>query len=202
MQWVLSKFAITPFNSLLATFGLTVVFEAVIQGIWTADFRRLESGYNDMKFKVFGLFVPVPELITFGLSVGIAVAIWGVMRYTDLGKALRAMAEDGPIAAAFGINQRGLSLILAGLCAALAAIAGVCLALTFTLAPSQIFAWVGVVFAAVMLGGLGSPLGPLVAGIIIGVSEAITMAVASPSWAPIVSFSLLIFMLLLRPGKG
>lgn len=202
MQWVLSKFAITPFNSLLATFGLTVVLESVIQGIWTADFRRLESGYNDLKFKVFGLFVPVPELITFSLAVGIAVAIWAAMRYTDLGKALRAMAEDGPIAAAFGINQKGLSLILAGVCAALAAIAGVCLALTFTLAPSQIFAWVGVVFAAVMLGGLGSPLGPLVAGIIIGVSEAITMAVASPSWAPIVSFSLLIVMLLLRPGKG
>ena len=202
MQWVLSKFAITPFNSLLATFGLTVVLESIIQGIWTADFRRLESGYNDLKFKVFGLFVPVPELITFSLAVGIAVAIWAAMRYTDLGKALRAMAEDGPIAAAFGINQKGLSLILAGVCAALAAIAGVCLALTFTLAPSQIFAWVGVVFAAVMLGGLGSPLGPLVAGIIIGVSEAITMAVASPSWAPIVSFSLLIVMLLLRPGKG
>jgi len=202
MQWVLSKFAITPFNSLLATFGLTVVLESIIQGIWTADFRRLESGYNDLKFKVFGLFVPVPELITFCLAVGIAVAIWAAMRYTDLGKALRAMAEDGPIAAAFGINQKGLSLILAGVCAALAAIAGVCLALTFTLAPSQIFGWVGVVFAAVMLGGLGSPLGPLVAGIIIGVSEAITMAVASPSWAPIVSFSLLIVMLLLRPGKG
>jgi branched-chain amino acid transport system permease protein len=202
MQWVLSKFAITPFNSLLATFGLTVVLESIIQGIWTADFRRLESGYNDLKFKVFGLFVPVPELITFCLAVGIAVAIWAAMRYTDLGKALRAMAEDGPIAAAFGINQKGLSLILAGVCAALVAIAGVCLALTFTLAPSQIFAWVGVVFAAVMLGGLGSPLGPLVAGIIIGVSEAITMAVASPSWAPIVSFSLLIVMLLLRPGKG
>ena len=202
MQWTLSKFAITPFNSLLATFGLTVVLESVIQGIWTADFRRLESDYTSMKFKVFELFVPVPELITFTLSVGIAVLIWAVMRYTDLGKALRAMAEDGPIAAAFGINQKALSLFLAGLCAALAAVAGVCLALTFTLAPSQIFAWVGVVFAAVMLGGLGSPLGPLVAGIIIGVSEAITMAVASPSWAPIVSFSLLIFMLLMRPGKG
>lgn len=202
MQWTLSKFSITPFNSLLLTFGLTVVIESVIQSIWTADFRRLESSYSTMKFKLGSLFVPVPELITLVLSVGIALAIWAVMRYTDIGKALRAMAEDGPIAAAYGINQKALSLILAGLCAALAAIAGVCVALTFALTPSQIFTWVGVVFAAVMLGGLGSPLGPLVAGILIGVSEAITMAVASPSWAPIVSFSLLIFMLLLRPGKS
>lgn len=202
MQWVLARFAITPFNSLLVTFGVTVVIEALIQSIWTADYRRLESVYSDMKFTVGNLFIPVPELITLVLAVGISVAIWAAMRYTDLGKALRAMAEDAPIAQAFGINQKGLSLGLAGMCSALAAIAGVCLALTFTLAPSQIFTWVGVVFAAVMLGGLGSPLGPLFAGILIGVSEAITMAVASPSWAPIVSFSLLIFMLLLRPGKS
>ena len=201
MQWLLARFAISPFNSLLVTFGITVVIESVVQAIWTADFRRLESHYNEQKFNVGGLFVPVPELITLIIAVTFSLLIWAAMRYTDLGKALRAMAEDGPIASAFGINQKGMSLILAGICAALAAIAGICLALTFTLTPSQIFAWVGVVFAAVMLGGLGSALGPLVAGVIIGVSEAVTMAVASPSWAPIVSFSLLIVMLLFRPGK-
>ena len=57
------------------------------------------------------------------------------------------------------------------------------------------------VFAVVMLGGLGSALGPLVAGILIGVSEAVTMAVTSPSWAPLVSFTLLILILLVRPGR-
>jgi branched-chain amino acid transport system permease protein len=201
MQWLLAKFRISPFNSLLVTFGITVMIESGIQGIWSADYRRLETRYSDMKFTVGSLYFPVPELLTLGLAVAISVGIWAAMRYTDLGKALRAMAEDGPIAAAFGINQRGMSLMLAGVCAALAGIAGICLALTFTLTPSQIFAWVGVIFACVMLGGLGSALGPLVAGIIIGVSEAITMAVAAPSWAPIVSFSLLIVMLLFRPGK-
>ena len=60
---------------------------------------------------------------------------------------------------------------------ALAGVAGVCLALSLHAAPSQIYAWIGVVFAAVMLGGLGRALGPLVAGIVIGVSEAVTMAV-------------------------
>ena len=201
LQWVLARFQISPFNSLLVTFGITVVIESGIQAVWTADYRRLETTYNDMKFTVGSLYIPVPELVTLVLSVSIALLIWAGMRYTDLGKALRAMAEDGQIAAAFGINQKGMSLMLAGVCAALAAVAGICLALTFTLTPSQIFAWIGVIFAAVMLGGLGSAVGPLIAGIIIGVSEAITMAVASPSWAPIVSFSLLILMLLLRPGK-
>ncbi len=201
MQWVLARFEISPFNSLLVTFGITVMIESLVQAVWTADFRRLESAYNSQKFVLGTLYVPVPELITLVLAVVISVSVWAAMRYTDLGKALRAMAQDGPIAAAFGINQKGMSLVLAGVCAALAAVAGICLALTFALTPSQIFAWVGVVFAAVMLGGLGSALGPLFAGIIIGVSEAITMAVAAPSWAPIVSFSLLIVMLLFKPGK-
>jgi branched-chain amino acid transport system permease protein len=115
---------------------------------------------------------------------------------------LRATAEDAPIAAAYGINQKALALGLAGLCSAFAAIAGVCIALSYTLAPSQIYAWIGVVFATVMLGGLGGAIGPLVAGIVIGVSESITMAVTSPAWAPLVSFSLLILVLLLKPGAS
>ena len=53
-----------------------------------------------------------------------------------------------------------------------------------------------------MLGGLGSAWGPLIAGLLLGVSEAVTMALTSPSWAPLVSFTLLILILLLRPGKA
>ena len=202
LHWVMARFKVTPFNSLLLTFGLMGIAEAVIQTIWTADFRKLESVYAQQKFKVGGLFVPIPEFITLLLAVGISLAVWAVLRYTDLGRAMRAAAEDPAIASAFGVNQERNALLLAGTCAALASIAGVCLALSFTLAPSQMYAWIGVVFAAVMLGGLGSALGPLIAGTLIGVSEAITMAVTAPSWAPIVSFTLLIFILVLRPGRS
>ncbi|HTP99484.1 MAG TPA: branched-chain amino acid ABC transporter permease [Casimicrobiaceae bacterium] len=200
MQWVFARFRIGAFNSLLVTFGLTVIVEAVIQGIWTADFRKLDSAYSSAKFKVGALYFPVPELITLAAALALASAIYAMLRYTDLGRALRASAEDGPIAAAFGINEKALSLALSGLCAALAGVAGVCIALTYTLAPAQIYAWIGVVFATVMLGGLGSAIGPIVAGILIGVSESVTMAVTSPAWAPLVSFSLLIVVLLARPG--
>jgi branched-chain amino acid transport system permease protein len=202
LHWLMARFAVTPFNSLLLTFGLTGIIEAIIQTIWTADFRKLESVYGAHKFKVGVLYVPVPELITLVLALGLSFAVWAVLRYTDLGKAMRAAAEDAPIASAFGVNQKRNALLLAGTCAALASIAGLCLALSFTLAPSQIYAWIGVVFAAVMLGGLGRALGPLVAGTLIGVSEAITMAVTAPSWAPIVSFTLLIVILVFRPGRA
>ena len=131
----------------------------------------------------------------------LAVGTWALLRYTDLGKAMRAAAEDAPVAAAFGVNEKLLALALSGSCAALAAVAGVCLALSHTLAPAQIYAWIGVVFAAVMIGGLGNPLGPLIAGFVIGVSEALTMALTAPAWAPLVSFTLLIAILLFRPSR-
>ena len=202
LQWLMARFRMTTFNSLLLTFGLMGIVEAIIQTIWTADFRKLESAYANQKFKVGALFFPVPELITLVLAVSLALSIWAVLRYTDLGRALRAAAEDSAVAAAFGVDQRRNGLLLAGTCAALVSIAGVCIALTATLAPSQMYAWIGVVFAAVMLGGLGSAIGPLVAGLLIGVSEAVTMAVTAPSWAPIVSFTLLIVVLIFRPGKA
>jgi branched-chain amino acid transport system permease protein len=202
LHWVMARFAVTPFNSLLLTFGVMGIAEAVIQSIWTADFRKLESPYAAAKFKLGALFVPVPELITLLLAIALSLAAWAVLRFTDLGRALRAAAEDAPMAAAFGVNQKANALVLAGTCAALASIAGVCLALGFTLTPSQMYGWIGVVFAAVMLGGLGNALGPLLAGALIGVSEAVTMAVTAPSWAPIVSFTLLILVLVLRPGRA
>ena|SRR5438067_10699017 len=202
LQGLFARFCVSPFNSLLVTFGLTVIVESIIQSIWTADFRRLESTYGAAKLRVGALYIPAPEVITLALSIALAVALYASLRYTDLGKAMRAAAEDGPMASAFGINRRFIALIVSGICATLSAVAGVCLALSYTLAPAQIYAWIGVVFAAVLLGGIGRPLGPLVAGIVIGVSEAVTMALTAPSWAPLVSFSLLILLLLVRPDKA
>ena len=86
-----------------------------------------------------------------------------------------------------------------GCAQAYAGIAGVFIALIATLAPSEIWTWIGVVFAVVIIGRLGNPIGALGGGILIGVCEAMTMAVTDPAWAPLVSFSLLIALLLLRP---
>ena len=201
LHWLTDRFRLTPFSSLLLTFGCMGIAESIMQTVWTADPRKLDSHWADMKLRLGPLFVPIPELMTLLLAIALCLGAWATLRYTDLGKALRASAEDAPVAAAFGINQRRNGFLLAGSCAALAGIAGVCIALSSSISPSQMYAWIGVVFAAVMMGGLGSALGPLIAGLVIGVSEAVTMAVTSPSWAPLVSFTLLIAILLVRPGR-
>jgi branched-chain amino acid transport system permease protein len=201
LHWFLGRFQVTLLNTLLVTFGLTSIIEAGIQWYWTADFQRMESTYAAVRWKVGPLFIALPDLITLGFALTLSLGMWAVLRFTDMGRAIRAMTEDAPIAAAFGVNEKLLGYLVSGIAAAVAAVAGLCLALNHTLAPVQIYAWMGVVFAAVMLGGLGSPLGPLVAGIVIGVSEALTMAVTAPTWAPLVSFTLLIGIIVFRPAR-
>jgi branched-chain amino acid transport system permease protein len=200
-QALFTRFGVTQFGSLLVTFGLTVIIESLIQLIWTADYRRLETAYGTASWRAGGLFVPKAELLALVAAVLLAVLTWAWLRFTWVGKGLRASVEDPQIAAAFGVNHRRLALALSGLGAAFAGVAGAFVALVYTLAPSQIYAWIGVVFAAVILGGLGNPLGPLIAGVAIGVSEALTMALIAPAWAPLVSFTLLILLLLLRPDR-
>jgi len=201
LHWFFLRFSVTLLNTLLVTFGITSIVEAGIQWTWTADFHRMESTYAAVRWKLGPLFLSLTDVVTLGFALALALGTWAVLRFTDLGKAIRAMTEDAPIAAAFGVNEKLLGYLVSGLAAAVAAVAGLCLALNHTLAPVQIYAWMGVVFAAVMMGGLGRPIGPLVAGVVIGVSEAITMAVTNPTWAPLVSFSLLIAILLFRPAR-
>lgn len=196
---VFVRFRVSEFASMLVTFGVTVLIESLIQWIWSADFRSYETSYAQQSVRIGSLYVPLLELIAFACAAVLAIAAWVGLHKTSLGKALRAAAHDGPIAAAFGINSRRLSYVLAGLCSASAGIGGVFIALTSTLAPSQIEAWIGVVFAVVIIGGLANPLGALAAGVLIGVSEAVTMAVVNPAWAPLVAFSILIILLLWKP---
>ena len=201
LQWLFARFKVDEFGSVLATFGMMVIVEAVIQGIWTADFRRLETPLGTASWRVGPIFVPLAEALMFAVAVALLAGLWAWLRFTYVGKAMRASAENAPMAAAFGVEHARLSLLMAGIGGASAAIAGGFIALIATLAPSQIYAWVGVIFATVIMGGLGNPLGILAAGLLIGVSEAMTMALTAPSWAPVVSFTLLILILILRPGR-
>jgi branched-chain amino acid transport system permease protein len=202
LHWLFARFDVDEFGSVLATFGMMVIVESVIQGVWTADFRRLETPLGTASWRVGSIFVPVAEAIMFVAAVALLIAIWAWLRFTYVGKAMRASAENAPIAAAFGVDHKKLALLMAGVAGGSAAIAGGFIALISTLAPSQIYAWVGVIFATVIMGGLGNPLGILAAGLLIGVSEAMTSAITAPAWAPLVSFTLLIVILILRPGRA
>ena len=185
--------------SLLMTFSFAVILEVAIQLYWTADFRRYETEFATHSLKVGAFYIPVLDLVLCLVAIALAWGTWMWLRKTYVGKALRAAAEDADIAAAYGVDHRKLAYLLSGIGAAYAGVAGTFIALIATLAPAQIWAYLGVVFAVVIIGRLGNPLGALIAGIVIGASESLAMAVLSPAWAPVVSFSVLIVILLWDP---
>ncbi len=201
LQWLFARFSVDEFGSLLVTFGLTIMIESLIQWIWTADVRRMETPLSTWSVKLGPIYVPVAESILLLVTLAVVVAAWAWLRHTYVGKALRASAQNPVIAAAFGVSHRRLAFLLSGVAAATGALAGVFVAVGSPISPSQMFGSLGVVLAAVILGGLGNPLGLLAASILIGIAEALTMALTAPSWAPLVSFSLLIFILVLRPDR-
>lgn len=200
-QLLFARFAVGEFASLLVTFGFTVIVEAFIQWIWTADLRRLQLPEAHASLSVGPILIPVVEGLMFLVCVALSLGVWAWMNFTYVGKALRASAEDASTASAFGIDHRRLAFILSGVATACVGVGGAFIAISFALFPAQIFSWIGIILAVVILGGIGSPIGVLVAGIAVGVSESVTMAVTQPTWAPLVSFSLLIAVLILRPGR-
>jgi branched-chain amino acid transport system permease protein len=198
-HWLFDRFRVNELASLLITFSFAVILEAGIQLYWTADFRRYETAYATRSIKAGPFFIPVLELALCLVAGALAWGTWLWLRKTYVGKALRASAEDADIAAAYGVNHKQLAYLLSGIGAGYAGIAGTFIALIATLAPAEIWTWLGVVFAVVIIGRLGNPLGALVAGMLIGASQSMAMAIFSPAWAPVVSFSILIVVLLWDP---
>ena len=200
-QALFARFKVGEFASVIVTFGLTIAVESLIQWIWSADFVRMRAHLARGSWEIGGLFAPWDELIMCGFALSACLATAACLRFTWLGKALRASLENPDIAASFGVPNRALALMVSGVAAAFAAMGGVFVALLHTLTPSSMYSWFGVVLATVLLGGLGNPIGAIGAGLLIGVGEAMTMAVTSPAWAPIVPFGLLISVLVLWPER-
>lgn len=202
LQWFFDKVQISEFNSLLVTFALLIIFESLARSIWSADFRQIPSEQNPYSSEalwVGDIALQVPRLAAFGMALVVTALMVYLLDRTYFGKAVRALAEDREMAVAFGINSSRVSVVLAGLAAAFAALAGVFVVMSQALVPGLAIEWFAIVFPVVILGGLGSTKGSLAAGIIIGVVSAIATVAAGPSMAPLITFVILILTLLFRP---
>lgn len=202
LQWFFEKVRISEFNSLLVTFALLLILESLARTIWSADFRQIpvaQNPYVSESVRIGDLSLQVPRLAAFGFAVLVTALTVYLLDRTYFGKAVRALAEDREMAVAFGINSSQVSILLAGMAAAFAGLAGVFIAMSQALVPGLAVEWFAVVFPVVILGGLGSTKGSLASGVIIGVVAAIATRVAGPSWAPLITFIILILTLLFRP---
>jgi branched-chain amino acid transport system permease protein len=202
LQWFFETFEVSEFNSLLISFGLFIILQSVMNAIWTADYRRISfeiNPYAQQSFWIGDFALPVPQFSAFIAAIIVAGLTIYVLNQTYAGKALRAIAQDRDMAAAFGVNYRKMAMLLSGVSTAYAAVAGVFIAMIFALFPEAGVEWIGVVFAVVILGGLANVPGALGAGLLIGMVQAVTSVVSEPGMAPLVTFLLLILALLFKP---
>jgi len=210
LHWVYDRLAISELNSLLVSFGVLVIIIQTTSNIWSEDFRRMSADDNPYATKsvTVGEFVfPMPTLIAFAAAVLLTAAAQLSLRRTFVGRALRAFAEDRTVAAAFGIDHRRLGVLLAGVAGASAAVAGLLWALSNAITPSTPYEWFGIVFAVVILGGIGNVAGTLLAGVLVGALSSVVSVVWSPAAAPLAVFSAIVLALLFRPhgllaGRG
>jgi branched-chain amino acid transport system permease protein len=186
-------------NVLLVTLGLALVIDNLALFLWTSTTRTIDTPYA---FEVIDLgvaLVPLPRAIAFLAALVLAFLLWALMTWTDLGKAIRAVAREKDGARLVGIRVEHIYAVSFGIGTACVAAAACLLLPTFYVTPQVGYAFVLVAFTTVVLGGMGSFLGALVGGLLLGVVEALCGLFLGESLGQIGIFALFILVLLFRP---
>jgi len=205
LGYLLQRFVIGPTsrgddrNMLLVTLGLSVVIENVLLYSFRADTRTIDVPYAFETLDLGFTFLPIPRLIGFGVVFLVALALWALMRFTDVGKAIRAVAKEKLGAQLSGIDVAHVYAMTFGLGTACVAIAACLLMPSYYVNPTVGNAFVLIAFTIVVLGGMGSVPGALIGGFVIGVVESLSGLFLGESLGQIGIFLIFIAVLLVRP---
>ena len=186
-------------RSLLVGFGLLYLVQNAAYLAWGADLR----GYSFLaeSVEISGARFSANRLVIFAFAVGASLALLGVLRFTLTGKAVRAMMQSPTGAQLVGIDTKLLHPVVFGAGLALAGVAGALLSMVYEISPSMGEPYTITALIVIVLGGLGSALGSLLGGFLLGLVETFGMHFTSPSLKMLLSYSVLIAVLLARP-KG
>jgi neutral amino acid transport system permease protein len=183
---------------LLMSIGLAFLIRSVIQFGWSTEIRKLDVNVTE-SVELLGLRIGRTELIVIAIGIAVLVAVGLMLRYTLLGKRMRALSDDLELAETAGIDTSRVILYTWVFAGALAGLAGVLLGAVTSLAPEVGFQVILALFAAVVLGGIGDVFGALVAGLILGVVTEWSTLFFEPQWKVTVAFVILIVALIVRP---
>jgi len=187
-------------NTLLYTAGLSLLVANLALFVWTGDYRTINLPYAALPLRPFGIAVPIPLAIAFGIAVLVTGALWLFLGRTDLGRAVRATSQNAEAAVLMGIDVERVATFTFGLGTALAGVAGVLLAPSLYLYPTVGEILVVKCFVIVVLGGLGSVPGAIAGGILLGLVESFGAVYVSMAWKDGIGFLLFLLVLLYRPS--
>jgi branched-chain amino acid transport system permease protein len=184
--------------TLLLTFGLAIVLEDVFKLIWGAQAIKPEAPVTGGT-EILGIFLPNYRLFLIGIGIVIILAVWLVVFKTRLGAMVRAAAFDRNMASSLGVP---VTHVYAGAFAfgvALAGLSGVLLAPLYSMFPTMGKDFILMAFSVVIVGGLGSITGAVVAGLLLTQIQTIASLYISPSWTDPLVFGIMVLFLMVRP---
>jgi len=190
-----------PLPSLVVTFGLAIVIQNVLQEVYSADPRSIESGGLNIASVRIGddLAVGTLPLLIFAIAVAMAIAMQWLFDRTAIGRAFRAVSDDKDAAELMGLDHRHVYALATGIAFVLVAIAGTLHGMRTTVSPSDGPALLLYAFEAVIIGGMGSFYGTLAGGIILGVTQAVGFRL-DPGWGIWAGHMVFLGMLVFRPS--
>jgi branched-chain amino acid transport system permease protein len=193
-------YRLDPLYGLLMTFGLALVVEGSLHQLFGASGKSYPvPGALEGAINLGFMILPIYRAWVIVVSVAVCFTTWFVIERTRLGATLRAATENAPLLQAFGVNVPLLVVATYGGGVALAALAGVLSAPVILVTSEMGSSLVIVVFAVVVIGGMGSILGSIVSGLALGVVEGFTKVIY-PEASNIVVFVIMALVLILRPA--
>ena len=187
-----------PLYGLILTFGLALVFREAVRQIWGGDMRRILPPITGST-PLLGMTYPNYRLFLLGASSVLLLAIWLFFTQTRAGIVVRAAVQDAEMLDGLGVDvRRVFTLTFAG-SAALAALAGLLLAPVFTVYPQMGVEMILLAFIVVILGGMGSMGGSVVAAVVIGLTQSLFSLWMNPQRVAIAIFGIMIVVLVVRP---
>jgi branched-chain amino acid transport system permease protein len=187
-------------RGLLFFFGVLFLVEVGLIITFGVDYRLVEAPYLGESIHVGLAGLPFRLLVPCVVGVAMVLGVQQFLSRTYYGKAIKAVSQDSMAMRLMGADPARIKGIAFGLSLATAAIAGALLIMISPVEPSLAREYIGRVFAISVLGGMGSIGGTLVAAILIGVAESLTSTFYGPSWAPAVSFGILLIVFAVRPS--
>src|SRR4051794_6553450 len=184
---------------LIATIGVSTMMQNAMLAWFGPVPYAFETPYSQKVFRVAGTFFTLQSVIIIVVSAATIALLYAFMKFTFLGKALRAVAQDRETAGLLGINPNQVIMLTFVIASALAGMGGAMLGPVLVLTP---FAGTSVIvkaFAIVIIGGFGNVEGTIIAGLVVGLIESFTTQFVNPGLIDIVVFTLLLMMLAFRP---
>jgi len=180
-------------------FGLAFIAEVGLILAFGVDQRMVEARYIGRSWEIGEMRIPLRMLVAFGTALLLTSALALYLSKTFTGRAIKAVAQDEAALRLMGVNPVRIKQWAFGIATAVTAAAGAMLIVVGPVDPSVDRLYIGRTFCVVVLGGLGSMSGTLVAGLILGISESLVLTFFGASWAPAVAFGLLLIVLGVRP---